>query len=873
MPLGRGAVIPTLALGLLGAGAVAIVASLPSPDAVAGQIAAAVKHATGRDLLIRGPVRIAWGWTPAISLNDVALANVEGGSRPVMATVPRIDAQVPLLGLVFGRVALDRLILVKPAIWLERSKSGEPNWRLSPFTPGVALAPPRPGPAPGEGGSGIAFTSLHAEDATVTLHDAEGDSVFAVPSLDLSAPAPDTPIGVAGRIVAGSLAIDVSGEMGSWAGLQEVDRKTPWPIRLTLAAGDARATLTGGATKPMLMRGFSLKLDGTAPDLSRLQPLFPGTTLPALRDVAVTAQIAEGPAGNTQLSGLTATAGASDLGGYAEGLSLTRAELAMPRTDRPVRIAAEGQFGGQPLRLSGTIGAPGALVGGATVAGAMPVDLSASAAGASLTARGNIANPARLTGADIALSARVPDLAALSPLVGRPLPAFQAIVATARLRDRDGGLGRGVILQNVKLTAAQGDLGGDLTIGADPALSVQGTVNAARLDLDLIAAALPAPPPPDSVTAPGTPPAAPFISDARLPLDALRSGDADLRFRVAALILGGATYRDATGRIVLKDGKLRLDPLTAQAQGSALYGRLVIDTTAQPEPSVQVALRSGNVPLKWVLDAAGLPEDATGTAEVDLDLRGAGSTPQAIVAGGNGRLGIAAVNGRIGGRVLDALIADPLRKAGTASMRFAGQSELRCLAVRLDLRGGTATVRAFTLNAADAQVDAAGTIDLSRDTFALVLTPVGRGGAADGTPLRVTGPFSDWSAALLAGASDPLAGARLPRRLLDPGAEGCTGPLAVARDGRAGPMPAALTAPLTPPSLLPPMTPIPLAPMTQFPPRPAPIPLAPGQAPIPLTPPGPGARPLPPPVPVPQAGRPPGAGGTAKPVDLFQFLR
>ena len=250
--------------------------------------------------------------------------------------------------------------------------------------------------------------------------------------------------------------------------------------------------------------------------------------------------------------------------------------------------------------------------------------------------------------------------------------------------------------------------------------------------------------------------------------------------------------------------------------------------------------------LKTLLAAAGLPEDALGTAEVDFDLRGSGDTPHAIAANGTGHLGIASVNGRIGGRVLAVLVADPLRRAGLPAPRMSGQTDLRCLAGRVEMLRGTASVRSFFLDSGDAQLGGAGTIGLGDETVALTLTPVVRGSGSGGVPLRLSGPIRDPKVSVLGGSDTPDGfQAQLPRRLIDPDAEACTQPLAIARDGRPGPMPASLT------SLLPP-------PLRPLPPLASPYPQA---APIPLTPAPPSAP-----------ARAP-SGGQQKPIDLFQFMR
>ncbi|MBV9656447.1 MAG: AsmA family protein, partial [Acetobacteraceae bacterium] len=146
------------ALVLLAAAVVAIGAALTfvagrfSPERYKPAIEAAVKHATGRDLVVRGPATLSFGWSPVLVLQDLTLANAEGGSRREMATVGRADAELSLLPLIFGRLVVNRLTLVHPDILLERSAHGEPNWHLSPFVPGQPLPDaaelPESGPRP-----------------------------------------------------------------------------------------------------------------------------------------------------------------------------------------------------------------------------------------------------------------------------------------------------------------------------------------------------------------------------------------------------------------------------------------------------------------------------------------------------------------------------------------------------------------------------------------------------------------------------------------------------------------------------------------------------------------------------------------------------
>ncbi len=92
------------------------------------------------------------------------------------------------------------------------------------------------------------------------------------------------------------------------------------------------------------------------------------------------------------------------------------------RTETPgtVRLAGTAALDGVPLDVQGTTGML------AAADGAWPLDLTLSGGGAKLRAAGAL-------GTAVALTADVPDLAALSPLAGRPLPPLRDIKASAQL--------------------------------------------------------------------------------------------------------------------------------------------------------------------------------------------------------------------------------------------------------------------------------------------------------------------------------------------------------------------------------------------------------------------------------------------------------
>src|SRR5271166_2554686 len=142
MPRRRGWLILLGLLVLLPVAALGLLAGVFDPGAYEAQAMAAVRRATGRDLTFNGPVSVSWGLSPVFAARDVTLANIDGGSRPEMMRIERLEARVSLLPLLWHSLYVRQLLLVHPDLLLERNARGEPNWRPGPARPASAAAAP-----------------------------------------------------------------------------------------------------------------------------------------------------------------------------------------------------------------------------------------------------------------------------------------------------------------------------------------------------------------------------------------------------------------------------------------------------------------------------------------------------------------------------------------------------------------------------------------------------------------------------------------------------------------------------------------------------------------------------------------------------------
>jgi AsmA protein len=493
-----------------------------------------------------------------------------------------------------------------------------------------------------------------------------------------------------------------------------------------------------------------------------------------------------------------------DAAGQTTTLALTQLSAQEAAPDAPLSLTLDASYNGAPVSLTADTGP---LAGLLVAAGApWPVKLAITAAGAKLGVEGTVGQPAAGRGLAIALTADIPDLAALSPLAGTTLPPLKTIAAQLKLADTDGG--NGIAISDLKLTLPNADLAGSLSVQRGARPLVKANLSARQIDLDALTRAMSAPAPTGlPVGEPGKP-AAPdteagrsgrVIPATKLPFEALRLADGDIQLAVDDLRTGGQDYQSIKLHAETKDGHLTLDPLTLDAPG----GRVDVKATVDANPAallVTLTLRAPNLALQPLLKALGKPGYASGTLELRADLRGTGDTPHAIAASLDGAVGAAVAKGEIDSKLLGSLMSNLVQKTDLAQLaNKAGMSALNCFAVRLDSTGGIGTVRALRLDSSTLGMTGSGTLNFDTEALDLHLRPsAGLAGTNITAPVIVAGTFADPSAhadvagtvidnagtaaKLALGASTGglalIIGSEIDRKLSgDP----CAGPLALAR--------------------------------------------------------------------------------------------
>ncbi len=183
-------------------------------DAYRGRIESAAEHATGRTLKIEGPMRLMIFPHLGLRAHNVTFANMPGGHASAMATAGEISLSVRILPLLTGRIALDKIVLDRPAISLEVDRQGEANWKFAK----TAQA------GRGESGessvtlpSGTEFSGIEIDDGRITYDNAKTGTHRTIEHVNASVAIErlDRPVTVKGNLTIGDGRLDFTARIAT----------------------------------------------------------------------------------------------------------------------------------------------------------------------------------------------------------------------------------------------------------------------------------------------------------------------------------------------------------------------------------------------------------------------------------------------------------------------------------------------------------------------------------------------------------------------------------------------------------------------------------------------------------------------------------
>lgn len=252
-----------------------------------GDIIALVEEQTGRDFDIAGELRLRVSLIPTVIVEGVTFGNADWGSAPEMLKVKYFEAQVGLIPLLSGTVAVSRLILVSPEILLETNKQGQGNWVFATAKPETEKKTDAAGATPPQ----LNINEVSIKSAKVTYKDGvTGKTTTAIIDEFTTETGGFTqPMELLLRASYNEIPIKVDGTLGS---LGDLTSNKSFPLDINASVSDAKLALKGKIDQPLEAKGVDAEVTLEINTLASFEKIA-GTKFPKTGPIRAAGQVSE----------------------------------------------------------------------------------------------------------------------------------------------------------------------------------------------------------------------------------------------------------------------------------------------------------------------------------------------------------------------------------------------------------------------------------------------------------------------------------------------------------------------------------------------------------------------------------------------------
>lgn len=663
---------------------------------IRNQMIAAVKSATGRDLVVAGSTSFTVYPSVGVRLENVTLSGPPGMDGPDFVSMKAMDVSIPLLPLLSRKIAIEKFVLVKPVFELHVDAQGRQSWSFARRDD--SAAPALRGSTTGTDGADGSMAGAAGAQQTAAGSGETGTSAAGGASAQDGAPT-GTSRGLAAEALDTLSLGDVRIENGI--------------IRYSDDRTRSRSEVTG-INVAFKLANLAKPLNGSG------SAVWNGVTLPFSLILGSPKNVLEGQPSDLSLKldgeelsasfeGRMAAAGGLELAGQLKaGAKSARAlagwlGIALPASPGfgPFKIDSELQVKPKVITLSDTK----VSLDGATATGTVTVS----------TSQGTPSIEANLEFSRLDLNLYLPGADGATALAK---PA-----KSAKNQAKAAG----------SESAAADASGSDEAIAADGGETGEASAAAAPVK-----------------TATGKP--APVgWSAAPIDLAGLKAVDAE-----AKLTSGGLIYRQVkVGKsslvVSLRGGFLKIRLPEMELYDGTGVGTVALDGRA-PTPRIDANFTvKGVSALPLLKDAAGF-DWVAGKGDLSFGFTGTGASQKAIVAGlqGQGRFDL--TDGAIVGLDVPQMARTLLSLKIPSLQRQQGQkTEFAQLSGTTSIQNGILTNKDLLLTGPQVRMTGAGTVDLPQQTIDYLAQPkvlATQDGQGDvekdgiGVPVKIVGPWS-----------------------------------------------------------------------------------------------------------------------------------
>lgn len=423
-------------------------------------------------------------------------------------------------------------------------------------------------------------------------------------------------------------------------------------------------------------------------------------------------------------------------------LDLAKASFAA-REGEPMKLAADGRYDGEPLKIDASGGTWQALT--EQTGKAFPVDLKASLGSLTASASGSIGQPAKLQGVDLKVDLSADEIPAVYPIAKTFVQPTPALHLASHLTSETGDQG------TTRYTLADLDAGldkseitdGKLTLTmAGPRPRVEGRVRASQFWFDDLTSYFSSPKPEAKKDTGGVLPESSFW-----PLAAFQAADANIDFDLGQFHGFGLYFDMLSGTATTDDGVFRFQPLHGTRGEAEMTTYVSVYSNALPVKTdvkadisrLSLERRIGDVPV------ASVPITGRLGGRANLGMKGNSIADMAGTA--NGEIVFTVDNGQVSGLLLELLGLDIAETLGLVVSEGDEDAPvpIRCALGNLPVKDGVVDLKTFVIDTADTVIKADGTIGLGAETLDLKVVPYPKDFSLLSlrSPIGIEGTFSE----------------------------------------------------------------------------------------------------------------------------------
>jgi len=391
----------------------------------------------------------------------------------------------------------------------------------------------------------------------------------------------------------------------------------------------------------------------------------------------------------------------------------------------PLTINLKGDYNGTPFELESTMGALTKL---ADPDKDWPLKLTAKALDSTFTLDGTIQDLSGPRGYQLQLSLVSKNLANLEQLIGKPIPLKEPINISAHLSGPAPDIYK---FSDLKAIIGGNSLDGSLEANLASKVPKLSAALASQ-NLDLRPFFPKKEDQKEKVVGKSAPQREKVFPRDSLPIESLKSVDADAKLRIGRLLTARLAASDLKLDLILKNGHITLKPIKALIGGGTLNGH--VDFKPKRKTAAMIAaIKIDQLDVGNMLQDLGVTDLLYGRIDVDVNIKGRGESVATLMAGLNGNTRIVMNNGRINNKYINLLGGDltsGVYRLVNPHKDKTDYTKINCFVSLFDIKDGLADSTALVLSTADMNVIGDGEINLNTEELDFSLKPVPKEGIA-----------------------------------------------------------------------------------------------------------------------------------------------